>query len=178
MNKVQKWVREVDRLSLFASSQPQAAYAALTHGLYSKWTFLLRTIPDIQDLLQPLEEAIQHNLLPALTGKTGINDLERNLLELPVRLGGLGIVNPAKTAAAHHDSSLHITAPLAVLILQQETAYPHNNNEKQATIKRRLKSERRQKQAEDATRIRAELTPNLQRAMDLGSEKGASSWLM
>jgi len=87
-------------------------------------------------------------------------------------------VNPAKTAAAHHDSSLHITAPLAALILQQETAYPHNINEKQATIKRRLKFERRQKQAEDATRIRAELTPNLQRAMDLGSEKGASSWLM
>ena len=117
-NKVQEWVGEVVQLSQIASSQPQAAYAALTHGLISKWTYLQRTVDDISDLFKPLEEAIRLHFIPALTGRTGINDLERNLLELPAHLGGLGIVNPMKTAANHHSSSLRITAPLATLILQ------------------------------------------------------------
>ena len=111
-NKVQEWVGEAVQLSQIASSQPQAAYAALTHGLISKWTYLQRTVDDISDIFKPLEEAIRLDFLPALTRRTGINNLERNLLELPARLGGLGIVNPMKTAANQHSSSLRITAPL------------------------------------------------------------------
>ena len=63
-------------------------YAAHTHGFISKWNYLLRTIPDISDLLQPLEDAIRLRFLPALTGKTGFCNWERDLLELPARLGG------------------------------------------------------------------------------------------
>ena len=33
------WVREVEQLSLFAFSQPHAAYSAFTHGLTSNWTY-------------------------------------------------------------------------------------------------------------------------------------------
>ena len=35
------------RLSSIASSQMQSAYAALTHGLYSKWMFPMKTVPYI-----------------------------------------------------------------------------------------------------------------------------------
>ncbi len=115
--------------------------------------YLLRTVPDISDLFQPLEEAIRHNLLPALTGRRGITDLERNLLELPARLGGLGIVNPTKSAAIHHSSSLRITAPLATLILQQEKECPDDINMKQAAIKRIVKSEKRKAQSDEARRL-------------------------
>ena len=80
------------RLSKIATSQPHTAYAVLTHCLLSKWTYLLRTVPDVSKLLHPVEEAIRHSFLPALTGRTGLNDMERNLLELPVRLGGLGMM--------------------------------------------------------------------------------------
>ena len=44
--KVQEWTEEVIRLAQVAKSQPHAAYAAFTHGLASKWTYLLRTIPE------------------------------------------------------------------------------------------------------------------------------------
>ena len=125
----------------------------------------MRTVPHIGHLFQPLEEAIQHNLIPALTEKTAISDLERNFLELPIRLGGLGIVNPTNTADTHHDNSLKITAPLTALILQQEIAYPHNTKEKQATIKHTLKAESRKKQTAESARLCVELTPSLQRAM-------------
>ena len=66
----------------------------------------MRTVPDVSELFQPLEDAIRHKLLPALTGRTGLTDQERNLLELPTRLGGLGILNPVKNAATQYDSSI------------------------------------------------------------------------
>lgn len=50
-HKVSGWVKEVERLSSNAETQPHAAYAAFTHGLTSKWTYLARTIPDIENLL-------------------------------------------------------------------------------------------------------------------------------
>ena len=44
--------------SEFALTQPQACSEAYTFGLKYRWTYFLRTLPDIQDLLQPLENAI------------------------------------------------------------------------------------------------------------------------
>ena len=43
-----------------------------------KWKFLLRTIPNIGDLLTPLETAIRHSLIPSITGKSDLNDHMRN----------------------------------------------------------------------------------------------------
>ncbi len=91
-----EWVNEVDRLSSIAVTQPHAAYAAFTHGLKHKWTYLIRTIPD---LLQPLEDVIRHKFLPSLTGQSAIN---RELMALPIRHGGLGIINHN---TYHHQSS-------------------------------------------------------------------------
>ena len=46
-NKVEKWTTQIKHLSQIAKTQPHAAYSAFTHGLSSKWTYLLRTIPNI-----------------------------------------------------------------------------------------------------------------------------------
>ncbi len=43
-NKVQGWVQEITEV---ATTQPHAAYAAFTHGLSSRWSYISRTIPDI-----------------------------------------------------------------------------------------------------------------------------------
>ncbi|MDA8003174.1 MAG: hypothetical protein MPL62_17965, partial [Alphaproteobacteria bacterium] len=124
--QVQKWVEEVKQLATIAESQPHAAYAALTHGLIGRWSYLSQTVCNISDLLQPLEDAIRHHLIPALTGRAGITDLERELLALPTRSGGLGIPNPAKTSHKKFMNSERISARLMALILQQETVYPAN----------------------------------------------------
>ena len=65
--KVTNWVSEVTKLAEFALSQPQACYAAYTFGLKHRWTYFLRTLPDIQELLEPLENAISKVLIPAIT---------------------------------------------------------------------------------------------------------------
>ena len=67
--KISGWKKEIDRLSEIAKTQPQAAYAAFSHRLASKWTYLARTTPDIDVLFKPLEEAIRYQLLPAITGQ-------------------------------------------------------------------------------------------------------------
>ena len=56
-----------------------------------------RTIPNISDLFKPLEEIIREKLIPAVVGRK-VSDVERRLIALPVRCGGLGITNPVLNA--------------------------------------------------------------------------------
>ena len=176
-DKVTSWTHEVKQLSKTAATQPHAAYAAFTHGLSSKWTFLSRTVPDIQDLLKPLENAIRQHFLPAITGQDALNDTQRELMALPVRLGGLGITNPCHQSTAQYDASAKITAPLATLIQQQSRCYPPEAKSAQMSLKKSTRTQRRHQEQATADALKDVLPSNLKRAMDVSTEKGASSWL-
>ena len=123
--KVAQWVQELDDLATTAKSHPQAAYAAYTHGFIGKWSYLIRTIPNISDLLQPLEDAISKCFLPILTGKAALSDLERALFALPTNLGDLSIPKPTDTASTEFISSCKITAPIVDTIVQQTDIHPN-----------------------------------------------------
>ena len=151
--KVADWVSEIEHLSSIAVTHPHAAYTAYTHGLSSIWTFLARVIPEIGDLLCPLEEAIRHRFLTALTGKTALTDIERDLLALPVRLGGMGISNPTKQASQHHSTSIRVTAPLVAIISQQSSSVlPAELAHAQGLAKREACKVRRQQQSNELSR--------------------------
>ena len=96
--KVEDWVEKVVRLAEFAVTQPQVYYTAYTLGLKRPLTYYSRTLPDIEALLEPLECAINHTLIPATTGHE-CAPKERDLLALPVRLGGLVLKNPCREAS-------------------------------------------------------------------------------
>ena len=66
-SKEEGWIAEIIRLSAITSTQPHATYVAFTHGLSSHWTYISRTVPDIQDLLLPLENVIHQHFIPVLT---------------------------------------------------------------------------------------------------------------
>ena len=57
---------QVVKLAEFALTQPQACYAAYTFGLKHKWTYYLRTLSDIEELLEALERAISDVLIPSI----------------------------------------------------------------------------------------------------------------
>ena len=159
-----------------ASSQPHAAYAAYVHGLSSRWSYLVRTISDIDDLLQPLENAIHQHLIPALTERPPCSSVERDLLVLPVRLGGLGLRDPSTASSENFQSSERITAPLVALIISQnvgESVDPFTTS----TIKKEIKKRNHQRQDEQAHIVYDQLAPDLKRCVDLSKEKGSSSWL-
>ena len=118
--KVTSWVNEVAQLAEFARAQPQASYAAYTFGLKHRWTYFLRTLPDIQDLLEPFEEAISQVLIPAIVERK-CSTLDRDVLELPARLGGLGLSNLCHKAAREYASSIQVTSPLVEHIVSQNS---------------------------------------------------------
>ena len=69
-NKVCTWVEDVKCLhGIYCCHTPAFSVCAFTHGLSSWWTFVSRTMSDIQHLLVPLEHAIHEFLIPALTGR-------------------------------------------------------------------------------------------------------------
>ena len=118
-SKVQAWCNDVKRLAEVADIFSHAAYAAFTHGLFSRWSYLMRTIPDITDLLQPLEDVIHQSFIPAVFGRPPCSSIERDLYAPPVRLGGLGLMNPCSAASSAFHDSEKLTAPLVALIAAQ-----------------------------------------------------------
>ena len=103
-------------MSRVALNQPHVAFAAYVHGQASKWTYISRTISGIGHLLKPLEQAIQEKLIPGITGCPSCSNIERSLLALPARLGGLGLTILSSKADHSFKASSKITAPVAAVI--------------------------------------------------------------
>lgn len=176
-SKVNTWSSNIVQLSEIAKSQPHAAFAALTHGLLNKWTYLSRVIPNISHLLSPLDDVLRSDLLPALTGRPPPSDLECTLFALPARLGGLGIRLPSKNADNELQSSLLITSPLKDHILSQDREYGHDIIAEQLHNKATTRRKNRERSVREADDLYSQLPDSLQRAVDLASERGASTWL-
>jgi len=67
-NKVEGWVKDFQSLSKYAQDDPQASCSAFIKGLSSRWTHFQRTVPDVSELFEPLENAIRDQLIPTLVG--------------------------------------------------------------------------------------------------------------
>ena len=173
--KMEDWCREVRQLAQFAHSQPQAAYAAFVHGLRHKWSFIARTMPNTASLFQPLEEVITCRLIPAITGRQPPGDLERSMLALPCRDGGMGLTNPI-TLSSQYDSSIKITQPLVERIIMQDSSMDGVQSAMKL-VKTQVRKQVRDCSKAQATSLLSDLDPESRRALELAAEKGASSWL-
>ena len=78
----------------------------------------MRTLPDIENLLQPLEHAISDVLIPSLMGRN-CSEAVRDLVALPVRMGGLGLISPSDSVDAEYSASISASAPLVSKIEAQ-----------------------------------------------------------
>ena len=71
---------------------------------------------------------MRRRFIPAFTGRAAPRDLEREMLSLPARLGGLAITNPTMTAEGGHHPSLEMTAILISNIIHQRSdCQPHKH---------------------------------------------------
>ena len=174
--KVRTWTEEVITLAHIASTQPHAAYAALTHGLVGRWIFAARCVDGIARYLEPLEQVIRHKLIPALTGRSAPGDEERDLLALPVRLGGLGIVNPVQALANEFRRSSTITKSLIDLICEQQLTLGNACNTVISERQTAANSKRRASKMH-ADQLRISMSEEGQRALEVAQDCGASHWL-
>lgn len=179
VGKVEKWIGEIELLADIASTQPHAVYSALVHGVFSRWTFVTRTIPDISHLLSPLEEALHRKLIPALTNRPPSSAVERDIFALPSRLGGLGIPIPSFHSQPSYESSVKLTASTVSLIVTQDP-YKSISYEDVSSIteaKKDIRNSNRLREICQASDLDARLTPAQRRLISLAKEKGSSSWL-
>ena len=189
--RVQEWASEIERLAEIAKTQPHAAYTAFTFGMKHRWNFIMRTVPNIgtppetddteTSPLQPLETAIRAKLIPALANEHVPDFLERAMIALPPRLGGMGIPNPVRTADFEYQNSKKLTAKLTEFIVAQDERGKLDQAEQ---LKIRLEiskaRETEQKKAYDHFKLnlpRQNDGNNLIRRMEMAQEVGASNWL-
>jgi hypothetical protein len=174
-SKVAKWMELVDVLSTFAVSQPHAAHAAFVHGLQGRWFYSQSTMQQIAELLQPLEDKIRSKFIPSLIGDgMPISDTERDLWALPTRYGGMGIENPMREASHKRQECLETTEQLKNLIKSSDRDSKVCEQD-QKNLKAAVRKTREARKKTEAQRIRAALSPEMQRAMDVAQERGASA---
>ena len=173
---VEEWVAEMENLSKVARSEPQAAYSLFTSGFRHKITYFIRVIPNLQEVLKPLDDVIDNKFIPAITEGHFCSTIERQLFTLPVRLGGMGIPIFSELSGIEYANSRNATAELRSKIVQQDNQYEINmvrDREINNTITKAKDELERNKLKE----IRKEMNRELIRANDLAQLKGASAWL-
>jgi len=113
----QKWSDELTLLTEIAVTQPQAAYTCFVSGYQHRFSYFIRTIPKMEEYLQPIKDIIRHQFIPAITGGKVVNDLERSSLSLPPNMRGLGLKNVCEIAPIEHENSKQFTKQLQHQIL-------------------------------------------------------------
>ena len=88
----------------------------------------MRTIPEINHHLSPLEETLQNRFIPAITGGHTCNDTERKLV-FTYSFGGLAIHIFYEQAEVEYRNSGNLTAQLTPLIKNQNKQYIADSNQ-------------------------------------------------
>eukprot|EP00794_Sanderia_malayensis_P018637 gene18637-biopygen15703 len=173
--KVDKWVRELTILSKIGTIYPQAAYCAFTAGYRHKFNYTLRTIPCLNEHLNPVEDVIRHKLIPALCEGRSCSDDERLLLSLPVKLGGLGIPDLTKIAAFEYDVSKSITEQCTKSIIRQNNLVVEGND--YAHVNSDVTKKKSEYYASIMAFLRENMTSSQCKAYEIACSDGASIWL-
>jgi len=174
--KVEKWVKDLEELSEIALDEPQAALSAFSKALCHRWTFVMRTIQDTQELFIPLEKCIREKFIPAIVGRE-VSDVHRRMFALPVRLGGLGIMNPVEAAGREYEASTQITEELVGLIYRQETSLRTLDRVKIKARVAALKVAKETRLKKELEEIMSSVEEITQEALQLIQENGSGSWL-
>ncbi|KAL5262366.1 hypothetical protein ACHWQZ_G007921 [Mnemiopsis leidyi] len=173
--KIQEWKEDVKTLASIAKAEPQGAYSAMVFAIQHRWKFIQRTVPEISEYFKELEYEIHNTLLPAIIGRE-ISELEREIIALPVRLGGLGIPMPDKESKHEYEASRLITHSLKEVIISQnlmETC----SKKVIANAKNTMKMLKGKRHKHTYCQLLIKLASSTKRSLEMAKEKGASSWL-
>ena len=87
MEKVEKWIQDIEELSEIALRQPQLAYSAFVYGLSKRWNYVCRTTPGVSTLMKKLDFTVKEVFIPAILDRAfSCSDNIRSIFALPCRL--------------------------------------------------------------------------------------------
>ena len=116
------------------------------------------------------------SLITVLTGRPPLGSIERGLVALPVRLGGLGLLKITEIANIEYNASREISQPLSDIIVSKKGSTGPESDpiseqfEAKAFVVRKKKSH-----LDHSSTLRDQLPPSLQLAMDLAMALFSSS---
>ena len=159
-------------LSTIAESQPHAAYSAFVSGFKNKLSYFMRTIPDISNLLLPIEDTIRNRFITAIIGGRICNEEELKLLSLRARYGGLEIPIFHKQSEVYNLQ--RITTELTSLITGQQME--HTVDELAIKkIKLEIKNENENTYKNVMVHLKDNMSEKSKRLLQLSTEKGISN---
>eukprot|EP00117_Sycon_ciliatum_P027087 scpid42792/ scgid5532/ len=174
--RLEEWCSQLTVLTEFAKTDPQSALAAFAHGLRHRWTYAMRTTPDDIADFEALECVIAQEFIPAVTGVAPPSPPLRQLLSLPPRLGGLGLLSPLSIAPLQHATSVAVTSELQANIMRQSLLLATDEDTvRNAKLQGRAKL--RTLWSDTTATISADLSDHEQRSLEASCDRGASSWL-
>ena len=173
--KVDEWISEIETLAEIALIEPHAAYAVYVHGYQHKFTFIMRTIPGIENLLKRLDDVITRKLIKNIFNRE-CSELERKLFALPVKSGGLGLNVPSEMCRIQYINSLAVTKSLVNHIVNQKDILDLDE-ETIKHAKRKIKNDKVKRNADKLEDLRQQMNQDHKKLLEITSEIGASSWL-
>ena len=174
---INTWVEELEKLSQIAKFEPHIAYTAYVFGFQHKYTFFLRTLPNIKALMLRLDSAIDE-FIHCLLGGYNFTELERLWFSLPPKMGGLGITIPSQLCEIYYGNSKAVTSFLVERIVNQyKTPTEEENEDRTKSVKAEIKSDKQKRNEAKFELVKGRLDPQKQRILEATTEKGASSWL-
>jgi hypothetical protein len=175
-DKIAEWEEDINALVEIAKIEPQLAYCAYVFGISRRWQFVCRTTPNIYEPMKKLESLIREKLIPAFLGGREVSDDMRKVYDLPSRLGGQGIRNLVEDAAFECENSMLITEQLTDAIFHQHSQL-NIDEERQAGAKAEVSSRKSARIKAVQDELKALLSEDKMKLIDLSAEKGASIWL-
>ena len=174
-DKVKELIDQLKVLSKIAHIEPQAAYTCFTAGFKHKLTYLMRTIPNIVDELAEFDFVLDNEFITAITDGIHCSPIERQLISLPTKMGGLAIPIYTELSDEEFENSIKVTQSLSNAILQRKDSL--NDYNQSRSVKREIRSEKSKRHEAKRKTIIERLPIHQRRAVEISSEKGASIWL-
>ena len=118
--RVNEWIAELKLLTKIAKFYLQTAYCGFTSGFRQKFNYVIRTISNINHLLQPIENVIRQESITSLFERRTCNDERHQLLYLPFKYDGMGITNIKSISGIEYQTSKKIMKNLVGKIKNQK----------------------------------------------------------
>ena len=124
--------------------------------------------------MEVLDEIILTKFIPTISNGVLCSELERKLILLPPKLGGLGIPIFSESSEFEFENSITITESLKQNIKSQNPIY---NVSDQKTKKANIKAKRCSNQLKLLNELKQKMSAQQLRLNELACEKHASQWI-
>ena len=134
-------ITHLEKLSELAKAEPHAAYSYFVSRFQQTYTYVQRFTPPSEQLWKPLEETIRNKFITALL-RCDISGELRQVLQLLVKMGKMGIHDPTDTAITNYAASRKVCAPHNHLLLHQHQEYPEDMPQIQKQEREEIRQEK------------------------------------